>query len=238
MEKDKINSAMNYRYLSDEAIKEAGSGLFVKHGIFLNISKIEITKITMPAEGKGSRVYDVHAAYRFVDADTGEFIEGEAVGSGADSTDKGVYKAITGAVKYIMHTTFMLRTGDDPERDDAKERQAPRPRADALPGPRTMAKNADAVITDAQAKRLYALTNKAGRTHEQAKEIIARWGYRSSKDIQMKNYEAICAAIESPTATTPSQDKQNCTYCGVPTPTDLLSGGHCPDCAHRQGDAR
>lgn len=41
----------------------------------------------------------------------------EVPAAGADKGDKGIYKAITGAKKYMFANTFMIETGDDPEAD-------------------------------------------------------------------------------------------------------------------------
>lgn len=41
--------------------------------------------------------------------------------------DKGVYKALTGANKYLLFKLFQIETGDDPERDDGANDSAPTP---------------------------------------------------------------------------------------------------------------
>lgn len=50
-----------------------------------------------------------------------------AHGAGGDKNksgvgDKGLYKAITGANKYLLFKLFQIETGDDPERDSANDR--------------------------------------------------------------------------------------------------------------------
>jgi len=48
--------------------------------------------------------------------DTSEqWIETTSFGDGQDGGDKGIYKAITGAKKYAISSTFNLVTDDDPE---------------------------------------------------------------------------------------------------------------------------
>lgn len=47
-----------------------------------------------------------------------ERVESIIPAQGQDKGDKGVYKALTGAKKYFMALTFMVATGDDPEKDD------------------------------------------------------------------------------------------------------------------------
>lgn len=41
--------------------------------------------------------------------------------------DKGVYKALTGANKYLLFKLFQIETGDDPEQDDRAHESAPMP---------------------------------------------------------------------------------------------------------------
>lgn len=56
--------------------------------------------------------------------------------------DKGVYKALTGANKYLLFKLFQIETGDDPERDEAPvERPARREPTTTLMKPREEAPN-------------------------------------------------------------------------------------------------
>ena len=57
-------------------------------------------------------------AGKMVDAQSGESLSSTIIGSGQDKGDKGPYKAYTGAQKYFLMKTFMIPTGDDPEKDD------------------------------------------------------------------------------------------------------------------------
>jgi len=120
--KDKKNEFHNYQYASEQAIKEALHPLLVKHGVifqpeFSNLRReIYVTK-----NGIRGSVTDIDVEYTFHDVDTGEFIKGKSVGTGDDSADKGTYKAITGAIKYILTSTFLIPTGDDPEDTDAND---------------------------------------------------------------------------------------------------------------------
>ena len=47
--------------------------------------------------------------------------------------DKGVYKAQTGANKYLLFKLFQIETGDDPEQDDRAHESAPMPGRNAPP---------------------------------------------------------------------------------------------------------
>lgn len=66
-----------------------------------------------------------------VDGESGDMMTTSWVGQGMDQGDKGYYKAYTGALKYFLLKTFMISTGDDPERDDHLNHQPPQPRSQA-----------------------------------------------------------------------------------------------------------
>jgi hypothetical protein len=53
--------------------------------------------------------------YGFLDGESDEQLWYAAYGEGEDATDKGAYKAWTGAQKYWLIQAFMLAMGDDPE---------------------------------------------------------------------------------------------------------------------------
>ena len=53
-------------------------------------------------------------------------------------------------------------------------------------------------ISEKQRKRLWAIAKKHGLTEEQLKELIAKYGYESTKDIHWKDYNKIIEEIENP----------------------------------------
>lgn len=52
------------------------------------------------------------------------------------------------------------------------------------------------LISEAQQKRLYAISKGAKKTDEQMKAIMAEYGYASSKEIKKEHYEDICKRAE------------------------------------------
>jgi len=52
-------------------------------------------------------------------------------------------------------------------------------------------------VTKSQLKRLYSLATESGLSNEEAKAIIENSGYKSSKDILMKDYDQIVEAIQN-----------------------------------------
>lgn len=55
-----------------------------------------------------------------------------------------------------------------------------------------------AKISEAQAKRLYAIARQAGCTDDQLRQVIAGYGYQHSRDILKSHYEEICAKFDQP----------------------------------------
>lgn len=53
------------------------------------------------------------------------------------------------------------------------------------------------VISTAQAKRLYAISQSANWTPQEMKDLLQHWGYESSKDIGWKDYDQIVKEVES-----------------------------------------
>jgi hypothetical protein len=62
----------------------------------------------------------LHIQGTFTDNDSGECLSSSAIGWGADTQDKAPYKAMTGALKYLLRTTFLIPDELDPE-NESKE---------------------------------------------------------------------------------------------------------------------
>jgi hypothetical protein len=135
MEKDGTNAFHKYKYLSETQLTSTMKKLLDKHGVLFLYSS-EITDIR-PKDNQFLTA--VKVIFEFRDVETGERVQGFAAGQGADSGDKGVYKAITGAIKYIYMKTFNIPTGDDPEKDDERKNPVVRRVKETrfIPNPRT-----------------------------------------------------------------------------------------------------
>ena len=125
MSKEWKNDVQDYSYFSDDQISRTFRNLFNIYKIdFLYSSKITGCREISPTRSWTKQfVTDVLVEYKFVDIEDGSFVEWTACWSWNDTGDKWVYKAITGAVKYIFMKTFQISTGDDPEKDIVKDRK-------------------------------------------------------------------------------------------------------------------
>lgn len=119
MEKKGTNTHGKYNYLSDNQIISNFKKLLEKHKVKFLPTQQELVNVSDSPSGK-QKIYTIRQYYMFVDLETGDEFVGSMCGSGSDATDKGIFKATTGAIKYIFIKTFLIPTEDDPENDNTK----------------------------------------------------------------------------------------------------------------------
>ena len=149
IEKDKKNAFYNYKYASEEAIKKAVHAQLVANGLIFTVSMEEcIAKETETKRGDRTRITNVKVNYCFTDIETGYSLCGTFYGTGEDSLDKGTYKALTGAIKYILTTTFLIPTGDDPENEkEEKPGKEEKPKSIPTATDKAISKACDKIMT-------------------------------------------------------------------------------------------
>lgn len=124
VQKRGLNTAQNYNFVRSDDVAEAARAALAKYGIaiFADVLDDGIREIVIPPAkegfaGKTLRVSRVRVAWTFVDSESGESRTVHTPGEGMDSGDKGIYKAMTGAMKYALMLGFLIPTGDaDPEK--------------------------------------------------------------------------------------------------------------------------
>lgn len=112
-----------YKAISEEKVTSTVRAALLKYGL-----------VIMPVEQehhKEGNLSTVNTKYKIVDIDTGQYETIVSSGTGADSQDKGVGKAMTYSYKYLLLRTFAIPTGEDPDKVssaelDAKEQQGPK----------------------------------------------------------------------------------------------------------------
>lgn len=112
------NAFHNYSYATESDITDGLRALLEEHGLaFLPPSVLSWQRdetADNPKQGPRTRV---EVQFAIACCDTGEVYSSVLWGEGQDASDKGFYKAYTGAVKYFLMKTFLIATGDDPEQD-------------------------------------------------------------------------------------------------------------------------
>lgn len=113
--KSGYNSFQKYKYVTEGDLIDAVRDELVKNGLMITTSVIH----SNTSQQAGSDQYMTHVVLKhtIIDVDSGESLDVQSAGSGADKLDKGVYKAITGANKYFLLKTFLMAGDDDPEND-------------------------------------------------------------------------------------------------------------------------
>lgn len=119
--KDKTNKFDNYKYFSEAQYKLLFTELFSKCGLELKYEETENTNF--PGTEKMPFGKHVKLEFMLTDTETGFFETSTVSGEGMDKGDKAGYKAYTGALKYYLANTFMVATGDDPEKDEEKKEE-------------------------------------------------------------------------------------------------------------------
>ncbi|MCR8987902.1 ERF family protein [Brevibacillus laterosporus] len=111
---DKVEfKTTKYKAISEEKVTSAVGQAMRKHGLV--IIPIHQEHIKM------DQLTTVNVRYRIVDVDTGDSIEAVSSGTGVDTQDKGVGKAMTYAYKYLLLRTFAIPTGEDPDKVSSAE---------------------------------------------------------------------------------------------------------------------
>lgn len=96
------------------------------------------------------------------------------------------------ARKYALNGLFAIDDSEDIDSMDHSEKKTTSKAAEAEPKKDAKDELKTGVINEAQAKRMYALS---GGDADLCKKIIAKYGYKSSKEVKWEDYEAICDEI-------------------------------------------
>ena len=199
----------SYKAVSEASVLNAVKPLLKKHRLILFPVEQEVIDrydTFTTQKGESSRLMtQIKSKYKIVDIDTGESEILETVGNGVDTQDKASGKALTYGYKALLQKTFMLFSGEDTdnEHSDAitdrnaySKKEAPKQEwKESLNIPEEWKDKViePELISEAQAKRLYAISK--GKT-DQAKAIMLKYGFGSSKAITKDVYGKICEEVE------------------------------------------
>ena len=109
------NDFDRYTYFSEAQYKALFTELFSKHGLELKFDELEYQTFEGSEKQANGRMPRIQ--FELFDIDTGYSETTTITGEGIDKGDKAGYKAYTGALKYYLANTFLVATGDDPEKE-------------------------------------------------------------------------------------------------------------------------
>lgn len=135
------NQHFGYRYATESDIADSVRSLMAERNLAVipscdptALQLKPLTKQTRDGEVPKGFLFLLPCSFTIMDGDSGEEKTVTWVGSGEDQSDKGVYKAMTGALKYFLLKLFLIPTGDeksshDPEASDGQGQPTHRPPA-------------------------------------------------------------------------------------------------------------
>lgn len=115
MKKGATNTYDKYSYFSEAQYKELFTELFSEVGLEIKFTECDYNTFEGTEKQGNGRMPKLE--FSLFDIDTGFYETTLITGEGIDKGDKAGYKAYTGALKYFLANTFMVATGDDPEKD-------------------------------------------------------------------------------------------------------------------------
>ena len=122
-----VNTNQKYKFVRETDVVEALKPLLAEAHLFLHqtVTSCVMEPLYKTASGATMFLTTVHVDFQWFDGESGETLAvATFIGTGADTGDKGAYKAMTGAEKYFLMKTFLISTGDDPEGDEKVDKAA------------------------------------------------------------------------------------------------------------------
>ena len=134
IEKRGHNDKFNYDFATESDIADGVRAALSDQGIALQVAVVSVEMRELGKTSSGSVMWLTTAKMELSLRAGDECWTSTFYGTGTDTGDKGLYKAITGGVKYFLLKTLLIPTGDDPEREQetvkpAAPRQAAAPKS-------------------------------------------------------------------------------------------------------------
>jgi len=200
------NAFHDYDYATEADIVDHVRDEMAKRGVLMTMEVASLDVVQPVVDGKAKQfVTTAHLIVTFHDADSPEVLSFKWAGTGQDSGEKGLYKALTGGEKYALMKTFLIPTGDDPERDDKTDtKAAPKaqpPTSEARKAtpeqlPPSVQPASLLTLNETQQKRLKDLMKQHGvKAAAVKKQIEQSYPIQTAADIRQKDYDDLCAWI-------------------------------------------
>lgn len=187
---DKVEfGTTKYKAISEEKVTTAVRKELVRQGIVIIpiMQESTVTELIRTEKSVNQRA-DVHTRYRIQNIDdVNDFIEVESNGSGVDTQDKAVGKAMTYAYKYMLLRTFAIPTGEDPDKISSAETDY-KIQSEL---------NANKIIDKTKVQALNKSIENAGIKDEVVELILSQYGYSSTNEIKIKDYMQIISDFKS-----------------------------------------
>lgn len=167
LKKGGTNTFDKYSYFSEAQYKELFTELFSDAGLELSFNEVEYNTFTGSEKQANGRMPRLN--FILTDIDTGFYEVTTITGEGIDKGDKAGYKAYTGALKYYLANTFMVATGDDPEKESPAH---------------TMNDKQEKKATEKQIELIRKIAEDQGK--ELKEDVVKEWSMKQASDFISK----------------------------------------------------
>ena len=167
LKKAGTNDYDKYNYFSEAQYKALFTELFSDAGLELSFNEVEYNTFTGSEKQANGRMPKLE--FILTDIDTGFYEVTTITGEGIDKGDKAGYKAYTGALKYYLANTFMVATGDDPEKESPSH---------------TMNDKQEKKATAKQIELIRKIAEEQGK--ELDEEVVKAWSMKQASDFISK----------------------------------------------------
>lgn len=185
---DKVEfGTTKYKAISEEKVTTAVRNELVKQGIvILPVEQQSENKELIRTDKSVNMLTSVHVKYRIQNIeDVNDYIEVESNGTGVDTQDKGVGKAMTYAYKYMLLRTFAIPTGEDPDKISSAETDE------------KMAIEADnTIISETKAKALESSISNNNISDEDVAKVLNEFEYTNTREIKLRDYMPIVTKLQ------------------------------------------
>lgn len=197
-------NGLNYTFLGETDLLEALRPIMVECGIVFHFSNSEMIHFSEYKTAKGSSMMMavVKMNWQMIHAPSGTLIDGSSIGQASDSGDKAVAKAITIAEKYALRTSFLIETGDDPDKyasvgaventHQQKQSMVKKPSVTAKIVDAVDTQDVDKPVTTEQAKELYLNFIK-----QYGEPVLSAFGITTMKEIPTIKYSVYKALLNN-----------------------------------------
>jgi hypothetical protein len=176
--KSRKNAQQGYSFRGIDEVLDALGPLLPKHGLVI-LPRILKRECTERESRSGGTLFSVtvEAEFDFVSGEDGSTHTVRTFGEAMDSADKATNKAMSAAYKYAAFLAFCIPTEGDNDAD-ATTHQPAALKTSAPPPPSPKDDPAfvlhKAVISEAQVKRLFAISKNAGWRRDEILGLVKR----------------------------------------------------------------
>lgn len=183
-----VKTGASYKAISEEKVTSELRKAMIKHGIVIipieMITKREDETLKdFQGNDKVNRITTVETRYRIQNIDDkDDYIIAVSAGTGVDTQDKGVGKAMTYAYKYLLLRTFAIPTGEDADQISSEVYSS-------------QFQTQKTKITEAEESELRIRIKESNVPTARVVNVLNEYGYKTLKEIEESKYVEVTQKI-------------------------------------------